>query len=109
MQISLFFIRRPVFAWVIAIAIMLAGALGITTLPIAQYPQIAPPTVRITATYPGASAQTVENSVTRVIEQNMTGLENLDYFTASSSSDGRSSISLTFNNRADPDIAQVNV
>ncbi|MDW6026613.1 efflux RND transporter permease subunit [Mesorhizobium sp. BAC0120] len=109
MQLSLFFIRRPVFAWVIAIAIMLAGALGITTLPISQYPEIAPPTVRITATYPGASAQTVENSVTRVIEQNMTGLENLDYFTASSSSDGRSTIALTFNSRADPDIAQVNV
>src|SRR5262245_41850872 len=103
MSFSLFFIRRPVFAWLIAIAIMLGGALAISTLPISQYPEIAPPTVRISASYPGASAQTVENSVTRVIEQNMTGLENLDYMTASSSSDGRSSITLTFNNRADPD------
>lgn len=106
---SLFFIRRPVFAWVIAIAIMLGGALGITRLPISQYPEIAPPTIRITATYPGASAQTVENSVTRVIEQNMTGLENLDYMTASSDSSGRASLTLTFNNQADPNIAQVDV
>jgi multidrug efflux pump len=106
---SLFFIRRPVFAWVIAIAVMLAGGIGITMLPISQYPEIAPPTVRINASYPGASAETVENSVTRVIEQNMTGLENLDYMTASSDSSGRASVTLTFSNDADPDIAQVNV
>ncbi|WP_342644094.1 efflux RND transporter permease subunit [Rhodoligotrophos ferricapiens] len=106
---SHFFIQRPVFAWVIAIAIMLAGALAITTLPISQYPEIAPPTIRVSATYPGASAQAVENSVTRVIEQNMTGLDNLDYMSASSASNGSSSISLVFNNQADPDIAQVQV
>src|SRR3712207_1767280 len=109
MSMSHFFIRRPIFAWVIAIVIMLGGALALTTLPIAQYPQIAPPTVRISATYPGASAETVENSVTRVIEQNMTGLDNLDYMTASSSSNGAASLTLTFNNRADADIAQVQV
>ena len=72
-----FFINRPVFAWVVAITIMLAGMLGISTLSISQYPEIAPPVVRISATYPGASADTVENAVTKVIEQNMNGLDNL--------------------------------
>ncbi|MBT9290664.1 efflux RND transporter permease subunit [Prosthecodimorpha staleyi] len=106
---SRFFIRRPIFAWVIAITIMLAGALALTTLPVAQYPDIAPPTVRINATYPGASAETVENSVTKVIEQNLTGLENLDYIAANSTSSGQASITLTFNKNANPDIAQVQV
>ena len=102
-----FFIDRPIFAWVLAIALMLAGLLSLNSLPISQYPEIAPTTVTISATYPGASADTVENSVTKVIEQNMTGLDNLDYMSASSSSSGAASIALTFNNDADPDIAQV--
>ncbi len=104
-----FFIDRPIFAWVLAIVVMLGGALGVYTLPIAQYPEIAPVTVRVSASYPGASAETVENSVTKVIEQGMTGLENLTYMSASSSSDGRSSIQLTFASGVDSDIAQVQV
>jgi len=104
-----FFIERPIFAWVLAIAVMLGGLLGITTLPIAQYPEIAPTTVRISATYPGASAETVENSVTKIIEQGMTGLENLDYMSASSTSTGQASIQLTFASGVDADIAQVQV
>ena len=104
-----FFINRPVFAWVVAITIMLAGMLGISTLSISQYPEIAPPVVRISATYPGASADTVENAVTKVIEQNMNGLDNLIYMESSSTSDGSSSISLTFSNKADADIAQMQV
>jgi len=106
---SRFFIDRPIFAWVIAIIIMLAGALSITTLSISQYPQIAPTTVRISATYSGADAQTVENSVTKVIEQGMTGIDNLDYMTSTSTSTGSASISLTFTNKADPDVAQMQV
>ena len=101
-----FFIDRPVFAWVIAIIIMLAGALSIRALPIEQYPKVAPPTVSINASYPGASAETVENAVTQVIEQRLTGIDHLRYFT-SSSSDGSMSITLTFEPEADPDIAQV--
>lgn len=101
-----FFIDRPVFAWVIAIVIMLAGILAIRGLPIELYPKIAPPSVSINASYPGASAETVENSVTQVIEQRLTGIDHLRYFT-SSSSDGRMSITLTFEPEADPDIAQV--
>lgn len=104
-----FFINRPVFAWVIAITIMLAGLLAISTLSISQYPEIAPPTVRISATYPGASAETVENAVTKVIEQNMNGLDNLIYMESSSTSDGSASITLTFSNNADGDIAQMQV
>ncbi|UCI05257.1 efflux RND transporter permease subunit [Mesorhizobium sp. B1-1-8] len=104
---SLFFINRPIFAWVIAIVIMLGGLLALTTLPISQYPQIAPTTVNIGATYPGADAQTVENSVTKVIEQGMTGIDNLDYMTATSTSTGQASITLTFTSAADPDTAQV--
>ncbi len=102
-----FFINRPVFAWVIAITIMLAGILAISTLSISQYPEIAPPTVRISAVYPGASAETVENAVTKVIEQNMNGLDNLEYMESSSTSDGSSSITLTFSNGTDADIAQM--
>lgn len=101
-----FFIDRPVFAWVIAIIIMLAGVLSIGALPIEQYPKVAPPTVSINASYPGASAETVENAVTQVIEQRLTGIDHLRYFT-SSSSDGSMSITLTFEPEADPDIAQV--
>ncbi|SHF97717.1 multidrug efflux pump [Kaistia soli DSM 19436] len=108
-SIADFFIARPIFAWVLAIAVMLGGLLGIYTLPIAQYPEIAPTTVRISATYPGASAETVENSVTKVIEQGLTGLENLDYMSGSSSATGSSSIQLTFASGVDPDIAQVQV
>lgn len=106
---SRFFIARPVFAWVIAIVIMLAGILSITTLSISQYPQIAPTTVRISGNYPGADAQTVENSVTKVIEQGMTGLDNLDYMASTSQSTGQASISLTFTSAANPDVAQMQV
>lgn len=101
-----FFIDRPVFAWVIAIIIMLAGALSIRSLPIEQYPKVAPPTVSINANYPGASAETVENAVTQIIEQRLTGIDYLRYF-SSSSADGSASITLTFEPEADPDIAQV--
>lgn len=104
-----FFIDRPVFAWVIAIIMMLAGGLSILQLPIEQYPEIAPPSVRITATYPGASAQTLENTVTQVIEQQMTGLDYLRYMTSNSDSTGNAQITLTFDPEADPDIAQVQV
>ena len=104
-----FFINRPIFAWVIAIFIMGTGILAITTLPVAQYPQIAPPTVSVRANYPGASAQTVANTVTQIIEQQMTGLDGLRYFSSSSTSAGTSSITLTFETGTDPDIAQVQV
>ncbi len=103
-----FFIRRPIFAWVIAITIMLAGLLGIFTLSISQYPDIAPTTVRINATYRGASAETVEKSVTTIIEDGMTGIDDLTYMTSTSST-GSASISLTFGTSIDPDIAQVQV
>ncbi|HEX4885091.1 MAG TPA: efflux RND transporter permease subunit [Casimicrobiaceae bacterium] len=104
-----FFIDRPVFAWVIAILIMVAGALSITTLPIARYPTIAPPTVTIGATYPGASAKTVEDSVTQVIEQRMTGLDGMLYLSSTSESTGRAAVTITFQSGTDPDIAQVQV
>ncbi|MBK5954458.1 hydrophobe/amphiphile efflux-1 family RND transporter, partial [Rhodospirillum rubrum] len=104
-----FFIDRPVFAWVIAIIIMLSGALSILFLPIEQYPTVAPPSVRINATYPGASAQTLENTVTQVIEQQMNGLDNLRYISSTSDSSGSATITLTFNPEANPDIAQVQV
>lgn len=104
-----FFIDRPIFAWVIAIAIMLAGLLSITSLPIAQYPTIAPPSVSISGSYPGASAQTVEDSVTQIIEQNMNGIDNLLYMSSTSDSSGRFSTTLTFASGVDADIAQVQV
>ncbi|CAG8999500.1 MAG: Multidrug efflux pump subunit AcrB [Candidatus Celerinatantimonas neptuna] len=104
-----FFIDRPIFAWVIALVIMLAGALSILFLPVAQYPQIAPPAVAISADYPGASAETVEHSVTQVIEQNMTGLDNFMYMSSSSDSSGNVSITITFEPGTNPDIAQVQV
>ncbi|MGA0569171.1 efflux RND transporter permease subunit [Variovorax sp. VNK109] len=104
-----FFIDRPIFAWVIAILIMLAGTLAIRTLPIEQYPDIAPPAVSIAANYSGASAQTVEDSVTQVIEQQLTGLDNLLYMSSSSTSAGQSRITLTFNAGTNPDVAQIQV
>lgn len=107
---SLFFIERPVFAWVLAILLMLAGAITVKQMPIEQYPSIiAPPQVSIRAFYPGASAETVENSVTQVIEQQLTGIDNLRYFKATSDSSGSVEISVTFEPEADPDIAQVQV
>ncbi|GAB2181155.1 efflux RND transporter permease subunit [Denitratisoma sp. agr-D3] len=106
---SRFFIDRPIFAWVIAIVIMLAGLLAIRTLPISQYPPIAPPAVSISASYPGASAKTVEDSVTQVIEQKMKGIDHLTYMSSSSDSTGNVSINLTFDAGTDPDIAQVQV
>ena len=102
-----FFIDRPIFAWVIAIVIMLAGGLSILTLPVSQYPAIAPPAIAINATYPGASAKTVEDSVTQVIEQKLTGLDNLLYMSSQSDSYGRATVTLTFDAGTDPDIAQV--
>ncbi|WP_441257236.1 efflux RND transporter permease subunit [Vibrio sp. Vf1514] len=104
-----FFIDRPIFAWVIAIIIMLAGVLSIMTLPVSQYPDIAPPAVSLSGSYPGASAETVENSVTQTIEQNMNGIDNLLYMSATSDSAGNFSITLTFESGTDPDIAQVQV
>ncbi|GAB6146624.1 efflux RND transporter permease subunit [Desulfocicer niacini] len=106
---SSFFIERPIFAWVIAIVIMLAGLFAVLTLPVEQYPKIAPPSISITTAYPGASAQVVENSVTQVIEQNLTGIDYLRYFSSASDSSGQLSITLTFEPEADPDIAQVQV
>ena len=104
-----YFIDRPIFAWVIAIVIMLAGALAVVELPISQYPEIAPPSVRITTRYTGASAETIENSVTQIIEQNMTGLDNFIYMKSESSSTGNVTITLFFEAGTDPDIAQVQV
>ncbi|EHG7583332.1 efflux RND transporter permease subunit [Citrobacter sedlakii] len=104
-----FFIRRPIFAWVLAIILMLAGALAIMQLPVAQYPTIAPPAVSISANYPGADAQTVQDTVTQVIEQNMNGIDNLMYMSSTSDSAGSVTITLTFESGTDPDIAQVQV
>jgi len=104
-MLSKFFLDRPVFAWVVAIFIMLLGALSIYNLPIAQYPNLAPPSIRISATYPGASAETVENSVTQIIEQKMTGLDRMIYLSSTSDSAGSSTIELTFAPGVDPDIA----
>jgi multidrug efflux pump len=105
---SRFFIDRPIFAWVIAIIMMLAGVLAIQSLPIAQFPAIAPPAVSITATYPGADAETLEKTTTQIIEQQLKGLDHLRYF-ASSSSAGSVSITLTFEQGTNPDTAQVQV
>jgi multidrug efflux pump len=104
-----FFIDRPVFAWVVALVIMLAGGLSILSLPINQYPSIAPPAVSIAVSYPGASAQTVQDTVVQVIEQQMNGLDGLRYISSASNSDGSMEITLTFHQGTDPDIAQVQV
>ncbi|MEA9391564.1 efflux RND transporter permease subunit [Acerihabitans sp. TG2] len=106
---SKFFIERPIFAWVVAIIIMLAGGLSILTLPINQYPNIAPPAISVNVTYPGASAQTVQSTVVQVIEQQLNGLDNLRYIESQSSSDGSATIIATFDQGTDPDIAQVQV
>jgi len=106
---SRFFIDRPIFAWVIALIIMLGGALAITRLPISRYPNIAPTTVSINASYPGAAAKMVEDSVTQIIEQNLTGIDGLLYIRSTSDNDGNVSIVLTFQSGTDPDIAQVQV
>lgn len=106
---SNFFINRPIFSWVLAIIIMMAGALSLFKMPIEQYPNIAPPSVSISTSLPGASAETLENSVTQVIEQSLTGIDSLRYFTANSDSDGNVMITLTFEPKTDPDIAQVQV
>ncbi|HIJ95625.1 MAG TPA: efflux RND transporter permease subunit [Desulfuromonadales bacterium] len=104
-----FFINRPIFAWVIAIMVMLAGLLSIKKLPVSQYPPIAPPQIAINATYPGASAQTVQDTVTQVIEQKLNGIDNLIYMSSTSDSAGAVSITLTFKAGTDPNIAQVQV
>lgn len=104
-----FFIDRPVFAWVISIIIMLAGLLAINTLPISQYPEVAPPSVEIRTSYPGASAKVVEDSVVQIIEQNLTGIDNVQYISSTSDSTGVGQITVTFEAGTDPDIAQVQV
>ncbi len=109
MNLSRFFIDRPVFAWVIAVVIMLAGGIAAFSLPIEQYPTIAPPAVVISATYPGADSESLQNSVTQVIEQQLTGLDNLLYFSSSSNADGTVTITATFAPGTNPDIAQVQV
>src|SRR6476619_1732319 len=108
-MLARFFASRPVFAWVISIVIILAGVASILALPIAQYPDVAPPSVNISASYFGASAETVENSVTQVLEQQLTGLDGLLYFSSTSTSTGQASISLTFRQGTNPDVAQVQV
>ena len=104
---SNFFIQRPIFAWVLALLITLGGVLAITTLGIESYPPIAPPQVAIVATYPGADAETVEHTVTQVIEQQLSGIDHLMYFSSTSSANGAAQITLTFEPGTNPDIAQV--
>lgn len=108
-MLSRFFIDRPIFAWVIAIIIMIAGGLSIATLPVRQYPAIAAPTVGINVNYPGASAQTVQDTVVQVIEQQLNGIDNLTYMTSEAQADGSAGITLTFAQGTDPDTAQVQV
>ncbi len=108
-MLSRFFVNRPIFAWVIAIVIMLAGALGINTLPVSQYPDIAPPQIRVFAQYPGANAETISRTVTQVIEENMTGLDGMLYMSSQSDSIGMAAITITFVAGTNPDIAQVQV
>ena len=104
-----FFIDRPIFAWVIAIFIILAGVIGIRSLPVSQYPSVGAPTITLTAAYPGASAQVMEDSVLAVIERNMNGVEGLDYMTTNATSSGRGTVSLTFTPETDESFAQVEV
>lgn len=106
---SKFFIDRPIFAWVIALVIMLAGGLAILKLPINQYPSIAAPAVGIQVSYPGASAQTVQDTVVQVIEQQLNGIDGLRYISSESNSDGSMTITATFEQGTNPDIAQVQV
>ena len=108
-MMSKFFIDRPIFAWVLAIILMLGGALAIKVLPIAQYPPIAPPAVAITVVYPGASAETVQSTVVQVIEQQLSGIDHLLYFSSESDKDGSMTITLNFEQGTNPDIAQVQV
>ena len=108
-MISRYFIERPIFAWVLAVMIMIAGALSIRTLPIAQFPEIAPPAVAITATYPGADAETLERTTVQTIEQQLKGLDHLRYYASSSSASGTATITLTFEQGTNPDTAQVQV
>src|SRR5512136_2818466 len=108
-MLSRFFLDRPVFAWVIAIILMVAGGLAIYNLPISQYPPIAPPSIAITAFYPGGSAETVENSVTQIIEQKMTGFDKMLYLSATSDSSGSARVELTFAPGTDPDLAWAQV
>lgn len=104
-----FFIDRPIFAWVISIFIIAAGIFGIKSLPVSQYPSVAAPTITLRATYPGASAQVMEDSVLSVIERNMNGVEGLDYLSTSADSSGSGSVSLTFTPDTDENLAQVEV
>ena len=108
-MLSRFFLDRPVFAWVIAIVLMVAGVLAIYSLPVSQYPPIAPPSISIVAAYPGASAETVENTVTQIIEQKMTGFDKLLYMSATSDSSGTARLELTFAPGTDPDMAWAQV
>src|SRR5271154_3585187 len=108
-MLSRFFIDRPIFAWVLACVLMLAGLLAIVQLPIAQYPSIAPPAVSISVTYPGASAETVQSTVVQVIEQQLSGIDHLLYFSSESDKDGSMTITLNFEQGTNPDIAQVQV
>jgi multidrug efflux pump len=107
--LSKFFVDRPIFAWVIAIAVMISGAIAALTLPVSQYPTIAPPAVVVNAVYPGADATTLQNSVTQVIEQQLTGLDNLLYFSSASNANGSTSITATFSPGTDPDVAELQV
>ena len=104
-----FFINRPIFAWVISILIMLAGGISVLRLPVAQYPSIAPPTINVRVSYPGASAQTLEDTVIQVIEQKMNGLDGLLYMSSSSDATGQASISLIFDPSVNSDTAQMQV
>ena len=108
-MLSRFFIDRPIFAWVIAIITMIAGTLAVVNLPVRQYPAIAPPTVGISVNYPGSSAQTLQDTVVQVIEQQLNGIDNLDYINSDAQADGTATITLTFSIGTDPDTAQVQV
>src|SRR4029453_8707854 len=108
-MLSRFFIDRPIFAWVIAIITMIAGGLAVFSLPIRQFPAIAPPTIGINVNYPGSSAQTLQDTVVQVIEQQLNGIDNLDYITSESNADGTAQITLTFAQGTNPDTAQVQV
>ncbi len=106
---SRFFIDRPIFAWVIALVLVLAGVLAIRALPIAQFPALAPPQISVTAIFPGADAQTLENTTTQIIEQQMKGLDHLLYFSSTSDSSGTATVTMTFAQGTNPDTAQVQV